>query len=54
MNSKWETVIFLLKPFKETNSYVISNFDAIENILDAHLSDTQSLLVNPFRGPYKE
>lgn len=54
MRKEWETVDFTLQGFKETGSYVISNFNGIENFLDQHLTDTQTLLVNPFRKPFQE
>ena len=52
MRNEWEIINFELQKFKETGSYIIISFEAIENFLDQHLSETQSLLVNPFKKPY--
>lgn len=40
MQEKWESIEFSLQLFKETNTYVVTNFEEIENFLDQHLSDT--------------
>ncbi len=54
MHADWENINFELKKFKETGSYVITSFEMVENFLDQHLSETQTLLVNPFKKPYLE
>ena len=54
MADKWELVDFELLKYKSTESYILINFEFIENILDQHLSDTQTLMVNPFKGPFNE
>ena len=54
MEKKWELVEFELLKYKQTGSYTITNFELVETILDQHLSDTQTLMVNPFKGPFNE
>lgn len=54
MKEKWELIIFEILKFKNTKSFIITNFEKVENQLDVHLSETQALLVNPYKKPYLE
>lgn len=54
MKMEWETIDFDMRAFKNTGSFVITSFDLVESVLDQHLSETQSLLVNPFRAVFGE
>ena len=54
MKEKWEVIVFEIVKFKNTKSFIIVNFEKVENQLDVHLSETQALLVNPYKKPYLE
>jgi dynein heavy chain len=54
MYKEWEGIDFGLAKFKETGSFVINNFEFVESFLDQHLTDTQTLLINPFKKPFAE
>ena len=47
MKAIWDTTDFTLVPHHQT--YLISNFEEIENLADEHLSRTQNLLINPYK-----
>lgn len=53
MKQEWEKVDFELVKYKTSNTYTILGFDDIEQILDEHLSNTQMILVSPFKKPFE-
>jgi len=52
MVSQWEAIEFDLKPHGVT--YIITAFMFIEEILDEHLSNTQAMIINPFKKPFAD
>ena len=53
LDSKWKNLTFQLNPFKNSSYYLIKNFDELEMALDEDFNLTETLIVNPFKGPYE-
>ena len=52
MYAQWDQIEFDLRPHGTT--FLISGFGDIEQVLDEHLSNTQAMLINPFKKPFAE
>jgi dynein heavy chain len=43
MKEQWQTVDFLLKPFKNTGTFSVAGFDDAMMLLDEHIVLTQTM-----------
>jgi len=53
MISTWEKINFELVSYKQITS-IIKNYDDIQNILDEHILNTQSMQFSPYKKPFEE
>ena len=54
MNEKWSTLELKTIQFKNTQYNLISNFDELEQELDDDFCLTETMIVNPFKGPFEQ
>ncbi|SCU71162.1 Cytoplasmic dynein 2 heavy chain (DYNC2H1), putative [Trypanosoma equiperdum] len=54
MRAKWESRVFIIEPYKESNTYIIKDSSEIVELLDEHLNLTQQLQFSPFKAYYAE
>lgn len=54
MKEKWEDLELETIPFKKTQYVLVSNFEELEQELDDDFCILESMIVNPFRGPFEE
>lgn len=54
MKEAHQKIVFSLKDYQFSGSYVVSNFEEVEQVLDQHLSDTQALQSNPYKKIFIE
>lgn len=52
MEGIWQGINFNLMPYKST--FLIKNYDDIQQILDEHIVNTQSMQFSPFKKPFEE
>ncbi len=52
MEQIWQGINFSLIPYKST--FLIKNYDDIQQILDEHIVNTQSMQFSPFKKPFEE
>ena len=52
MQSTWEEINFNLTSYKST--FLIRNYDEIQQVLDEHIVNTQSMQFSPFKKPFEE
>ena len=52
MTTIWQDINFQLVPFK--NTFVIKNYDDINQILDEHIVNTQTMQFSPFKKPFEQ
>lgn len=48
----WQGINFNLLAYK--NTYLIKNYDEIQQVLDEHIVNTQSMQFSPFKKPFEE
>lgn len=54
MKNDWESVDFLLFPFKNTGTFYAGGFDDAMAMLDEHIVLTQTMQFSPFKKPFEE
>ena len=52
MEKMWQGINFNLLAYK--NTYLIKNYDEIQQVLDQHIVNTQSMQFSPFKKPFEE
>jgi dynein heavy chain len=52
MERIWQTINFQLVSYK--NTFLIKNYDEIQQNLDEHIVNTQSMQFSPFKKPFEE
>eukprot|EP00754_Rhynchopus_humris_P047613 Rhum_TRINITY_DN7196_c0_g1::Rhum_TRINITY_DN7196_c0_g1_i1::g.22071::m.22071 len=53
MKKDWETLSFLIDPYKDTGTYVMKGTDEVQQMLDDHMIITQSLSFSPFKKQFE-
>lgn len=54
MQDKWEKLELKTIQFKNTTYSLISNFDDLEQELDDDFCLTETMIANPFKGPFEK
>lgn len=54
MKQKWEGLVFKTIPFKQSTFFLVSNFDELDQELDEDFGMTETMIVNPFKGPFEQ
>lgn len=54
MEKEWESILFNVLPYKETETFILKSPDEASQLLDDHIVMTQSMSFSPFKKPFEE
>lgn len=54
IENEWKSVLFIVMPYKSTNTYILKSTDDISQLLDDHIVLVQSMSFSPFKKPFEE
>lgn len=54
MEREWESILFNVVPYKETETFILKSPDEASQLLDDHIVMTQSMSFSPFKKPFEE
>ncbi|XP_026529026.1 dynein heavy chain 1, axonemal [Notechis scutatus] len=54
MEREWESILFNVAPYKETETFILKSPDEASQLLDDHIVMTQSMSFSPFKKPFEE
>lgn len=54
MEKEWESILFHVIPYKETETFILKSPDEASQLLDDHIVMTQSMSFSPFKKPFED
>ncbi|XP_042305771.1 dynein axonemal heavy chain 1 isoform X2 [Sceloporus undulatus] len=54
MENEWESILFNIVPYKETDTFILKSPDEASQLLDDHIVMTQSMSFSPFKKPFED
>ncbi|NXN51379.1 DYH1 protein, partial [Rynchops niger] len=54
MESEWNSVLFTVMLYKDTDTFILKNTDEVSELLDEHIVMIQSMSFSPFKKPFEE
>lgn len=54
MESEWNSVLFTVMLYKDTNTFILKNTDEASQLLDDHIVMIQSMSFSPFKKAFEE
>ncbi|XP_009915551.2 dynein axonemal heavy chain 1 [Haliaeetus albicilla] len=54
MESEWNSVVFTVMLYKDTDTFILKNTDEASQLLDDHIVMIQSMSFSPFKKPFEE
>lgn len=53
MHSEWEGISFVVSPYRDAGTFIISSVDDIQLLLDDHLTKVQTMKNSPYIKPFE-